>query len=58
MTEAENRAKRNYRKKTKYISIEFYPAEMDLFEHLQKQEQKRTYIKNLIREDMNKGDQN
>ena len=58
MTEAENRAKANYRKKTKSITIEFYPAEMDLFEHLQKQEQKRTYIKNLIREDMNKGDQN
>lgn len=58
MTEAENRAKANYRKKTKSITIEFYPAEMDLFEHLQKQEQKRTYIKNLIREDMNKGDHN
>ena len=58
MTEAENRAKANYRKKTKSITIEFYPAEMDLYEHLQKQEQKRTYIKKLIREDMNKGDHN
>lgn len=58
MRESENRAKRNYRKKTKSITIEFYPAEMDLFEHLQKQEQKRTYIKKLIREDMNKGDHN
>lgn len=54
MTEAENRAKRNYRKKTKSITIEFYPTEFDLFEYLETQEQKRTYIKNLIREDMKK----
>ena len=54
MTEAERRAKANYRKKTKSITIEFYPTEFDLYEYLETQEQKRTYIKNLIREDMKK----
>ena len=55
MTEAQKRAKDNYRKKCKKITIEFYPTEADLLEHLEKQPQKQTYIKNLIREDIKKG---
>lgn len=51
-TEAQNRAKQRYRAKTKSITIEFYPTEADLVAHLEKQEAKRTYIKNLIRADM------
>lgn len=55
MTEAQKRAKENYRKKCKKITIEFCPSEADLLEHLEKQPQKHTYIKDLIREDMKKG---
>lgn len=52
MTEAQKRAKQKYKEKIKYIRVEFYPTELDLWEHLQKQDPKQTYIKNLIREDL------
>ena len=52
LTEAQKRAKEKYRQKGKQISIQFYQTEKDLIEHLEKQPQKATYIKNLIREDM------
>lgn len=55
MTEAQKRAKDNYRKKCKKITIEFYPTETELIEHIEKQPQKQTYIKDLIRKDINKG---
>lgn len=54
MTEAEKRAKKKYRDKGKRLTVDFYPSEADLIEHLEKQEKKQTYIKNLIREDMKK----
>ena len=54
-TEAQKRARNNYRAKGKRITIEFYPTEADLIEHLEKQEKKQTYIKDLIRKDMSKG---
>ena len=54
LTEAQKRAKENYRKKVKQILVEFTPNDADILEHLEKQPQKATYIKNLIREDMNK----
>ena len=50
-TEAQKRAKDNYRKKCKKVTIEFYPAEADLIEHLEKQPKKQAYIKELIRKD-------
>ena len=55
MTEAEKKAKRKYLSKGKRITIDFYPSEKDLIDQVEKQPQKQTYIKNLIREDMKKG---
>jgi hypothetical protein len=55
-TEAQKRAKAKYKaEKVKKVMLEFYPTEAELLEHLDKQEKKQTYIKNLIREDMKKG---
>ena len=56
MTEAQNRAKKKYLGKGKRITINLYPSETDLIEHLEKQEHKITYIKDLIREDIKKGE--
>ena len=55
MTEAQNRAKKKYLDKGERITINFYPSEADLIEHIEKQEHKITYIKDLIRKDMKKG---
>lgn len=54
-SEAQKRARNNYRAKGKRLTIEFYPTEADLIEHIDKQEKKQTYIKELIRKDMQKG---
>lgn len=54
MTEAEKRAKKKYLAKGKRLTVDFYPSESDLIEHVEKQPQKQTYIKNLIREDIAK----
>ena len=53
-TEAQRRAIQNYKKKVKRFTVEFSPAESDLWDHIQSQEKKQTYIKNLIREDTKK----
>jgi hypothetical protein len=54
-SEAQKRADRKYKKeKAVRTYIEFYPTEAGLVEHLNKQDKKQTYIKNLIREDMKK----
>lgn len=55
MTEAEKRAKAKYKKtKVKRFTLDFSPADMELLEHIEKQPKKQTYIKDLIRKDMNK----
>ncbi len=54
-TEAQKRAVQNYKKKVKRITVDFSPAESDMWEHIQSQEKKQTYIKNLIRADMERG---
>lgn len=54
MTEAQKRAKKKYREKGKRMTIDFYPSEAELLEHVEKQPKKQTYIKDLIRKDMNK----
>ena len=54
-SEAQLRAVQKYKKKVKQMNLEFHPTEMDLWEHIQSQEKKQTYIKNLIRADMEKG---
>ena len=53
-SEAQNNALKKYKANVKRFTIDFTPKEGDLCEHLSKQEKKQTYIKNLIREDMNK----
>lgn len=53
-TEAQKRADRKYKTKVKKMLLEFYPTDTDLIKHLEKQDKKQTYIKNLIREDMRK----
>ena len=52
VTEAQKRAKKKYAAKTKKITIDFYPTEADLIEHIEKQPKKQTYIKDLIRADI------
>lgn len=52
MTESEKKAKKKYLSKGKRITVDFYPSEGDLIAHLEKQPQKQTYIKNLIRKDI------
>ena len=54
-SEAQRRAVTKYKQKVKRITIDFHPTESELWEHIQNQEKKQTYIKNLIRADMEKG---
>jgi hypothetical protein len=42
------------REKCKQLTVIFYPADIDLYEYLQKQANKNFYVKNLIRKDMQK----
>lgn len=51
-SEAQKRAVKKYKEKVKRITLEFSPAEADLYEHIQQQPKKQTYIKDLIRKDM------
>jgi hypothetical protein len=56
LTEAQKRAQENYRKKSvKQAIVKFYPAERELWEWLQAQENRAGYIKELIRGDMEGG---
>jgi hypothetical protein len=43
---------REYKKKVKRLGLEFGPTEMELYEHVCSQPAKQTYIKDLIRADM------
>ena len=56
VSEAQKRAVKEYRKKTKKLQLEFSPAEMELWEHIQIQENKQGYIKSLIRKDIQRGE--
>lgn len=55
-SEAQLKAVKNYKKKVNRITIDFSPAESNLWEHIQSQPKKQTYIKDLIRTDMKKVD--
>lgn len=48
-TEAQQKARRKYLAKGKRITIDFYPTEADLIEHIEKQPNKQGYIKALIK---------
>ena len=54
-TEAQKRAKQKYQKKVKRITVEFYPSESDLVEQVEKQPKVQSYIKSLIKKDIEKG---
>lgn len=51
-TESQRKALNAYRDKGKRMTIDFYPKELDLVEWLNQQPKKQTYIKDLIRQDM------
>jgi hypothetical protein len=51
-SEAQRRAVSKYKQKVKRITIDFHPSELELWEHIQSQDKKQTYIKDLIRKDM------
>jgi hypothetical protein len=53
-TEAQKNAVKKYKAKVKRLTIDFHPTEEDLLEHINAQPKKQTYIKDLIRADMNK----
>lgn len=53
-SEAQRKAIKKYREKTKKIQLEFSPAEQSLWDHIQAQDKKQTYIKDLIRADIAK----
>lgn len=51
-SEAQKKARDKYNAQRNRMTIDFYPTETDLWEHLTKQEKKATYVKDLIRKDM------
>lgn len=51
-SEAQLKAVKKYKEKVKRITIEFHPTEVKMWEHIQNQPKKQTYIKDLIRADM------
>jgi len=52
-SEAQLKANAKYVKEhTKTFSLRFYPKDMDLYEHIQRQPKKAEYLKDLIRRDM------
>lgn len=53
-SEAQKKARDKYNANRKRMTMDFCPTEADLWEHINKQENKQGYIKDLIRKDMNK----
>lgn len=53
-TDAQYRALKKYKANVKRLTIDFPPTDVALWEHIQKQPKKQTYIKDLIRADMEK----
>ncbi len=51
-SDAQKKAVKNYKKKVKRMTVEFHPSETELYEHIQTQPKKQTYIKDLIRNDI------
>lgn len=49
-SEALKKARKKYSEKVKRITIDFTPAEHDLYDFVMQQENKRQFLKNLIRE--------
>lgn len=53
-TEAQKKANKKYKANVKRITVDFPPAEAELWNHIQGQQNKQGYIKGLIRADMAK----
>lgn len=53
-SEAQLKAVKKYKQKVNRITIDFSPAEEALWNRIQSQPKKQTYIKDLIRADMEK----
>lgn len=53
-SEAQKRANKKYREKGNRMTIDFYPTEEELWNHINAQTNKQGYIKSLIRADMKK----
>ena len=51
-SEAQKKALDKYKANVKRLTVDFPPSEAELWEHIQKQPKKQTYIKDLIRADM------
>lgn len=51
-SEAQLRAVKKYKEKVNRITIDFHPTEQELWDHLRSQPKRSTYIKNLIRKDL------
>lgn len=51
-SEAQKKALGKYKANVKRFTVDFPPSDMELWEHLQNQPKKQTYIKDLIRADM------
>ena len=51
-SDAHLRAVQKYKQKVKRITLDFHPTEEELWNHIQSQDKKQTYIKDLIRKDM------
>lgn len=55
-SEAQRKARDKYNAQRKNITLNFAPTEIDLYNHVTAQPDKmQTYIKNLIRADMERG---
>lgn len=53
-TQAQIEANRRYKQKSvKRITVDFYPSDIELYEHIQTQNNKQAYIKELVRNDLN-----
>ena len=53
-SDAQKKALEKYKAKVKRLTVDFPPSDAELYEHLQKQQNKQRYIKDLIRKDMGK----
>ena len=53
-SEAQKRAIEKYRANLKRFTVDFNQSDAELWEHLQNQQNKQGYIKDLIRKDMEK----
>lgn len=54
-SEARKKALDKYKAAVKRFTVDFPPSEAELWEHLSRQPKKQTYIKALIRADMERG---